>query len=256
MLVRGLISLFFIFYSLSVLAKQPDLKIASVAQEKTITIAAPHITSLIEQDDSGIYQRILGEALTQNTYTIQQEYAPYKRALLSFERKHVDCVYSFTQVMKQKLGDKNIIASYPLGAFAYYIFTQANSKAITTPKQLEGLRVGAVYGHENYYRHKLNKNITLTMVNKDSQNIQKLSLKRIDAMIGAIPDLQPYTDSLSYSTEHPLVQSFDRITCHNNVKNRGFIEEISSSLMQMKHSGRYQDISGDLFFDFDDTSKQ
>ncbi|WP_082865106.1 MULTISPECIES: transporter substrate-binding domain-containing protein [unclassified Oleiphilus] len=236
-----------IFSSL-VHAKSPDAQ--------TIAIAAPHITSLIEEDQSGIYQGILNEAISDMPFKIIQSYTPYKRALVSFEQGHTDYIYSFTQVMQEKLGNENIIASFPLGAFAYYMFSPLDQSPLTSSSQLKGLNVGAVHVHENYYKHRLSEKIKLDKVYKDAQNLKKLKVKRIDVMIAALPDLQPFVDQLSYSAKHPLVESYDRITCHNKALTQSFLDELSPRLKRMKDSGRYKEISGELFFDFDSEYKQ
>jgi len=72
-------------------------------------------------------------------------------------------------------------------------------------------------------------------------------------MIGALPDLTPYVDQLSYSPAHPLVKSYDRITCHNTPYNQVFIDELSVSLRALKDNGRYKKIAKELYLEFDKT---
>ncbi len=56
---------------------------ATSPSPQTESMAAPHITSLIEKDQSGIYQRILNEAIPKLGFNVVQSYSPYKRALIS-----------------------------------------------------------------------------------------------------------------------------------------------------------------------------
>lgn len=218
---------------------------------QTISLAAPYITNLIEEDGSGVYQRIFNEAISGINYQVKQSFSPYKRALLAFEKGHTDCIYSFTKVMTQKLGENKILASFPLGAFAYYMFTKSGRPSLKNPQELERLRVGAVYGHESYFRSTISEKVKLSMVSSDNQNIKKLSLNRIDALIGALPDLGPFLPQLSCSPKHPLLRSYDKITCYNSKKNETFLRDLNVRLQLMKETGRYEEISGDLFYDFD-----
>jgi hypothetical protein len=234
-----------------------DAKLRQTHQNTTIKIAAPHITNLIEENGSGIYQRVMNEALEENPFEVKQIFSPYKRALILFERKDTDCIYSLTQVMKDKFGENSINYSFPLGAFAYFMFTPQNQPTLTDPSQLESLQVGAVYGHDTYYKHRLSEHTNLIMVSDDLQNVKKLSLNRLDVMIGALPDLLPYITRFNFSADHPLVESFDRITCHKNEKTELFLDALSSSLKKLKLNGSYEKIAGPLYFDFseNDTSK-
>ena len=227
----------------------------ALASERNIQIAAPYITSLIESDHSGIYQKILNEALESVPVTTEQHFFPYKRALHAFKNSKVDCIYSFTQVLEKELGKNQVISSFPLGAFGYYMFTIKGSSPLTSPDQLLGLNVGAVIGHDSYYKHKLNKHTKLQMVGSDEQNIKMLAHKRLDAMIGALPDLTPYVDQLSYSPAHPLVKSYDRVTCHNTPYNQAFIDALSTSLRALKANGSYKKIAKELYLEFDDSTQ-
>ena len=225
-------------------------------KDTKVTIAATHITNLVEENGSGIYQRIMTEALARSTFNVEQIFSPYKRAILLFENGDVDCIYSFSGVMAKKFGESNINYSFPLGAFAYYMFTPYGQAALTDPKQLESLRVGAVVGHDTYYKHRLNERIALEFVTNDRQNIKKLSLNRLDAMIGAIPDLLPYVAQFSFSPKHALVESYDRITCHKNHRTSLFLDSLSPSLKNLKNNGTYKAIAGSLYFDFDERSSE
>jgi len=247
LLHRRLIALVAVYLSILSSAAHSEVEI------KSITLLAPHITNLVEENGKGIYQRLLSEALELAGQKTKEIFAPYKRALLLFEQGQGDCIYSFTKVLQNKLGKQNIVYTYPLGAFAYYIFTAKNSPAISDPQKLRGLRVGGVFGHNNYYQHTLAKDISLIMVNKDIQNIEKLRLNRLDAIIGALPDLTHYKPELSYDASAPLVKSFDRITCRQSERNRAFVGSVSSAMRQLKHLGVYQKIYKSLYIDFNDS---
>lgn len=220
-----------------------------------IRLGAPYITSLIEEDGQGYYQRILKQALRGLPIQVYERFYPYKRALLLFERKEMDCIYSFTSVFQDKLGEDKIVYSYPLGAFAYYIFSPKGKPAVSSSQEIVGKRVGAVLGHDSYYMDKLNKDIRLSMVDEDKKNLRLLELKRIDYMIGALPDLTPHLDQLSYNPDKPLVQSFDRITCHANESNKRFLKALSQKLKPMNEQGKYEELGGYLYLKFTDSER-
>lgn len=216
-----------------------------------IKMAAPHITSLIEADGKGYYQRIMQQALKPLPQLVSQQYYPYKRALLMFEQGRVNCIYSFTKVMENKLGKENIISSYPLGAFAYYVFSPKDVSAVHSLSEILNKRVGGTIGHDEYYRHRLPEGTNLSLLDKDQQNLQLLKLGRLDYLIGALPDLSPYLSELNYDANLPLIESYDRITCHAGDGSAEFISLLSAQLKQLKEGGVYQALAPDLYLDFD-----
>lgn len=223
---------------------------ASAEERKAISIAVPRITSLLEQDHSGVYQRIMADALTQLDYRVDQAVFPYKRALLFFEQRKVDCIFSFTDVVKKRLGPDSIIASFPFGAFGYFMFTPASEPAVTSPEQLVGMRVAGVVGHDQYYRQAIGPHLPLIMVNSDEQTIALLRQGRIDALIAAIPDIVPHLDELNYAPTHPLFSGYDRLTCYDTRQNREFLEALSNVLRKLKADGTYRRHAGRFYIDF------
>lgn len=225
--------------------------IAPVAVSADIRLAVPHITSLLEADSSGVYQRLVNQALAEIPFSVQQKFYPYKRALRSFEHSNADCVYSFTDVLEKEFGENNVIASFPLGKFSFYLFTRKGETALTSMNELSRGRVGGVIGHESYLREIMENLDDVLWVTGDEQNLEMLRLGRINAMIAAIPDIRPYLDNLSYAPEYPLLVGYDRITCRNNETNRAFLAALSEQLMKLKDSGVYQRVAGSLYVDFD-----
>jgi len=215
-----------------------------------ILLAAPHITSLVEENGNGYYQRIMQQALGLVSHHVIEQTYPYKRALILFESKRVDCVYSFTSIAQEKFGTSAIAYSYPLGKFAYYMFSPKDTPPVINSSQLLGKRVGGAIGHDVYYRDTLTEGIELNLVDEDHRNVRLLELGRIDFMIGALPDLTPYLPRLSYSSAHPLVENFDRITCHRVAKTEAFLTELSKVLEALNHNGTYRRLAPDLYLPF------
>ena len=217
-----------------------------------ILIAAPSLSHLIEKDGSGVYQKILKRAIQNTAYTTNETYYPFRRALLEFEHQKVDCTYSFSEVLEEILGKTAIITSYPLGAFFFHIFTRKDVPAINYVSQLHKLTVGAINGQEHYYQAVLSPEqiMDLKLLNTDKQGVEMLKLKRLDAFIAALPEVNPFLDELSYDNELVLYKSFDRITCHNTSKNQAFLNALSAQLKRLKEEGTYKTLAGGLYIDF------
>ncbi|MFE8069884.1 transporter substrate-binding domain-containing protein [Marinobacteraceae bacterium S3BR75-40.1] len=216
-----------------------------------LRIAVPRITNLLEADQSGVYQRIMEKALVGIDMPVRQEFFPYKRANLLFEKGQFDCIYSMTDVMAKKLGKNRIVASFPLGAFAYHMFTLKTTPVLTLPSQLLGKRVSGVIGQDAYYRDALLPETNLMLVLSDEQNLKLLRQRRIDVMIAALPDISTYVSELAYSPNHPLFKGYDRMTCHKTDESKRFVDALSRQLKLLKQDGTYQRLAGRLFVDFD-----
>jgi len=218
--------------------------------EAEIHLAVPSITTLLQADGEGIYQRMFARAMASLHYPVNQEFYPYKRALVQFRAGQADCVYSFTDVLTKELGADAVIASYPLGHFRYFLFSRADRPPVRSNEELEGLRLGAVIGHESYYGEVLRYPGEILEVNSDRQAMELLRQGRIDVAIAALPDIQPYLDELAYAEEFPLYIGYDRITCHNTPQNRVFLDDLSAELKKLKEEGGYRELAGDYFLDF------
>lgn len=181
---------------------------------------------------------------------MDQAVFPYKRALLFFEQQQADCIFSFTDVVKKRLGSDSIIASFPFGAFRYFMFTPESESALTSPEQLIGMRVAGVLGHDHYYRPAIGPDIDLIMVNSDEQTLALLRQGRIDALIAAIPDIAPYLEGLNYAPKHPLFNGYDRLTCYDTPHNREFLDALSEVLRKLKADGTYRRHAGRFYIDF------
>ncbi|MBC7184528.1 MAG: transporter substrate-binding domain-containing protein [Marinobacter sp.] len=220
--------------------------------DSPVRLAVPDITSLLTENRDGVYQRILHRALKGLEVDVRERFYPYKRAMLVFEQGEADCIYSFTQVLEQRLGEEAVIASFPLGKFSYYLFTPKGDDPVRHLSQLEGQSVGAVIGHEAYLDEVLEgQDINVIWSKSDAQNLAMLEHDRFGAMIAAVPDILPYVDSLSYDPDAPLLESYDRLTCHNTKANRRFLDNLSEALRRLKAAGIYRELAGDVYVEFD-----
>ncbi|KMQ76884.1 substrate-binding periplasmic protein [Marinobacter subterrani] len=220
--------------------------------DSPVRLAVPGITSLLTESQDGVYQKILHRALEGLEVDVRERFYPYKRAMLVFEQGEADCIYSFTQILEQRMGEDAVIASFPLGKFTYYLFTPEGEDPVRHLSQLEGQSVGAVIGHETYLDEVLEgHDVNVIWSKSDAQNLAMLEHDRFAAMIAAVPDILPYVENLSYDPEAPLLESYDRLTCHNTEANRRFLRKLSAELRRLKEVGLYRELAGDLYVEFD-----
>lgn len=216
-----------------------------------VFIVAPHFTDLIEKDGTGAYQKLMKEAAKRSGVTFNEKFTPEKRAIMLFTSKKCDCIYSYANIMREKFGRNNIVASFPLGVIKEYMFTKKGDPILTSTEQLKGKMIGAKLGNEIWHTELLEAGVKIEMVSKDSQNIRKLEKGNIQVFLGFLPDVTQYLDKLAYSPEHPLVIEYDQITCHANSDTRKFIQQLSQALKNMKNDGTTARILGPLYLDFD-----
>ena len=242
-------SLRYLFLSLVLTLVLPSVPVRAA---DPVRIATPDISNLLTKNGDGVYQRLLTQALEGLPWQVSESFYPYKRALLVFQQGDADCIYSFTDVLKRKLGKDAVVASYPLGKFAFYLFAAKGQPAPGGLDDVRGQEVGAVIGHETYLDPILSGgDLTVYWSKSDAMNLAMLKHGRFNIMIAALPDVLPLLDQLTYQPDHPLLESFDRLTCHNTKRNRAFVKDLSASLKALKSEGVYRDIAGPLYLDFD-----
>lgn len=226
---------------------------ASAVADSVVRIAVPDITSLLTESQDGVYQKILYRALDGIDVGVEERFFPYKRAMMVFEQEGVDCIYSFTEVLERRLGEGAVIASFPFGKFSYFLFTPPGGEPMSGLSQLEGQSVGAVIGHETYLDGVLEgHDINVIWSKSDAQNLAMLEHHRFNAMIAAVPDVRPFMDKLSYDPETPLLESYDRLTCHNTEANRQFLSKLSAEMKRLKQARVYEQLAGSLYVEFED----
>ena len=226
---------------------------APALADPVVRIAVPDITSLLTENRDGVYQKILYQALDGLDVTVNETFYPYKRAMMVFEQRGADCIYSFTEVLERRMGEGAVIASFPFGKFTYYLFTPPGENPISALSKLSGETVGAVIGHETYLDGILEgHDVNVIWSKSDAQNLAMLEHQRFGAMIAAVPDVLPFLEKLSYDPDSPLLESYDRLTCHNTQANRQFLSELSTRMQQLKQAGVYEELAGNLYVDFED----
>ncbi len=226
------------------------MAVSGPATAEPFRIAVPPLASLLEEDGSGVYQRLIDQALVPLDAEIEQHFYPYRRALRVFEEGEVDCVFSLTEVLLERHGEDEVIYSFPLGKFIFHIFTLADEPAIESVEALNGLSVATILGHEVYLKSVLGRDFQVEQVRSEAQAIRMLELNRLDAFIAALPDIQPFLGQLNYAPESPLLESFDRLNCHATERNLAFVDALSERLRTLKENGIYREEAGPLYVPF------
>lgn len=226
---------------------------AGASERDRIRLAVPGFSHLTTEAGDGVYQKIMARAVANLDVELNATFYPIRRALLVFERGEADCIYSSTEALEQNFRREELIFSYPLGKFSFFLFTPKNNPPIANVSALQNKPVGVVSGQEHFLHPFLeNHHLDVVWSRNDALNVSMLEYGRFEAIIGAIPDIRPYLDRLSYSPDHPLLESFDRLTCHNTERNQAFLTKLSRELRKLKRDGFYRDIAGPLYVEFDD----
>ncbi|GGB20930.1 substrate-binding periplasmic protein [Agarivorans gilvus] len=175
------------------------------AVAKPVSISTPYYTDLTNEQLTGPYQIILREAARRSGLRYAESFYPEKRALRLFMIGMYDCTYGYSDEMKRRFGEDNILLSFPFGLIKEYMFTKKGTQALTSIEQLRGKSVGATLGTERWHKHLTDLGIQVRYVVKDINSIRMLEDGRIDVFLGFLPDLTKYIDRLSYSPQHPIV---------------------------------------------------
>lgn len=224
--------------------------LANGSQASPLRIAVPPIENLLEEDGSGIYQRLVSESVESLGVEIESRFYPYRRAIRAFDAHEVDCIYSLGDVLHQTYPPEELVSSFPLGKFSFHAFTAANKPAIASVKELASLRLVAIMGHELYIESVLQGSTITDMVMSEHQAVNMLNQGRVDVVIAALPDIQPYVSQLTYSPGFSLFTGYDRLNCHNTEDNQNFIRDLSQQLMKLKSERGYERLGGEFFVPF------
>lgn len=218
------------------------------AQE--VKVAAGLFIGIITEQGDGPYQTILTEAGSRAGITFDERVYPLRRAVKAFTRKEVLAVYGMTDAVIEKVGDKQILTSYPLGVYKLYLFTAKGRRAISSFAQLKGLKIGGVIGYEAYYQTLLDHGVAIDYVGNEAFQFKKLAAGRIDVIIGFMPDWLAFRDDLTYDPDFPIHVGYDYLTVWNTPAGQAFVDKISPALQQMHLDGSLKAILGERYMDF------
>lgn len=224
---------------------------ASPAVAQDIEVAAGLFIGIINEQGDGPYQQILIEAARRSGVSLNEHVYPLKRAVKAFTSKEVLVIYGMTSAVVDQIGDEQILTSYPLGVYKLFVFTRKGSAAISSVEQLKGLRVGGVIGYEAYYQTLLAYGVKLDYVGNEDLQFKKLSVGRIDAIVGFMPDWLVFADTLIYDPNFPISVGYDYLTVWKTPLGQAFVEQISPALQEMHQDGSLKAILGERYMEFE-----
>jgi hypothetical protein len=220
------------------------------SRAEEVKVSAGLFIGVIKDDHNGAYQLILKEAAKRANINIIEKVLPLKRAVNEFLAKEHLAIYGMTNAIIDEVGAGKIITSYPLGAFKLYLFTRKGELSISNLSQLRGKKIGGVIGYEAYYQKLIKQKIPIDYVADEENQLMKLKLKRVDAVLGFFPDWSPIAKTLSYDPNFPVSIGYDYMTVWNTAKGREFVNKISPALMEMKKDGTLKKLLGNRYMDF------
>ncbi|WP_281557057.1 transporter substrate-binding domain-containing protein [Thalassomonas sp. RHCl1] len=201
---------------------------------------------LMLEDGSGAYQKLLA-VLSQNaklSYKINM--LPINRAQLAFAENSQSCLLSGAGSLDNIR--HQYISSLPLGFIRLHLFNLPGKTKLTSFADLSADNtLGGLIGLKKLYDKLLPEELEIELVNNDEQNLKKLRLGRIDAVLAFLPDFRRYQAQLQYSPEFVLYQSYDSVFCHDTASNRLYIETLNRALEQITADNRYRKIMGELY---------
>jgi ABC-type amino acid transport substrate-binding protein len=216
-----------------------------------VRVAAGKFIGIITEKGDGPYQLILQEAARRAGITLDERVYPLKRAVKAFSRREVLAIYGMTDAVIEKVGEQEILTSYPLGVYKLYVFTLRDRGAISNFTQLKGLKVGGVIGYETYYRQLLAQGIAIDYVADEAFQLKKLEAGRIDAVIGFMPDWLAFEDELIHDPAFSIHVGYDAMTVWKSPQGQAFVDAISPALRQMHADGTLKAMLGGRFMAFD-----
>jgi hypothetical protein len=224
--------------------------LADFSPAEEVKVSAGLFIGVIKDDHNGAYQLILKEAAKRAKINIKEKVLPLKRAVSEFLAKEHLAIYGMTNTVIEEIGSDKIITSYPLGVFKLYIFTRKGEAPISNFSQLHGKKIGGVIGYEAYYQKLIKQKILIDYVADEKNQLMKLKFKRVDAVLGFLPDWSPIAKTLSYDPKFPVSIGYDYMTVWNTVEGKSFVNKISPVLMKMKEDGTLKKLLGNRYMDF------
>lgn len=220
-------------------------------QSCAVTLYAPKLLGLINQEGTGKYQLLVSEAFSRMDTPKAEEIMPTNRAIQEFIKNPESCIYTMAGSISRKLGEDAIVTSYPIGAGAHHIFTLNSDSLITEMKQLQGKLVLGVLGDDSQAENNflVSHSVRLLTVASADIAINMLRKRRADALLGILPDFAAQKD-LHYSENIRFNEFHDVITCHNNANGQKIIAQVSPVLKKMHQNGEYKSFLEEFYYDF------
>lgn len=217
------------------------LSILLATKSFAIDIVSHSINGLVFEDASGPYPKLLTKLNDAIGTELSFKVIPVKRAVYHFENKHDDCLLSGNSLTIKN--PEKYLVSNPLSEIKLHFFNLQHMPPITSFNDLnQNKLIGGILGIDALYKKVLPKEHKLTLVSSDEQSINMLVAKRVQAILGFIPDLNAHLDILHYDETFVLYHGSDNLICHDTQENRDYLKRINQALEDIKASPTYDEI--------------
>lgn len=175
------------------------------------------------------FQRV-SEMLAQQPLQLSPLKLPSRRAYLMFSHGEVDCVLDFPENSAKGKKGNGYLQSPPLSQYPFYFFTLANNgEPPSSIEDAQSLVVGIPRRHEIYLAHFIKNMKTVETARSEEQLFRMLELRRIDAILAALPYMEPYREWLRFHKASPLTTATNHLICHNTETNLRLLRYVDST---------------------------
>jgi polar amino acid transport system substrate-binding protein len=229
------------------------LLISSIADARTVTISSGEFPPWTGSNlpNQGYVNHIISEAFASVGVKVEFVYLPWKRAFEEARRGEYDLT-SYWYANSERL--EAMLVSDPVVQNRTVFFQRAEEEQIAwqTLKDLENYRLSATIGFtytEAFLEAIANRDLKVTMVPTDTQNIKMLMSRRVDLI--ATDEMSGYYMAATLSVDprklRVLEPELAKVNGHvmatkNNPASSELIELFNRGLQQIKANGKYQKI--------------
>ena len=199
----------------------------------------------LEIDDTGFYNDVIYMALRgledQASYSVQ----PYVRALRSFADEEGSCIYSQSIGLLRDLdmmADVGpLIETQSIVDYAGHIFWSVSAQPIEGREDLRGKTIGQLLGAD-YDDLFVELAVKPMVVNTETQKTKLLYTKRVDGIVGFIPDIFMVFKAHSFkprpfAPDFMLMRAGNSVVCRKTPQTEALVSTLSEHIGQLQNLG-------------------
>jgi ABC-type amino acid transport substrate-binding protein len=219
------------------------------ASAQTVAIAGYEIQGLMSQSSDEIYNVAMRELL--DGMGVELAILPLARADALFDAGKVDCTFPNDSAFYEEKRAAGFIQSVPVNHARLYLFARPGEPAPLSLDEARGRTIGAIRGMA-YGNAVEEAGLKIELVDEEETNIRKLLAKRVDLILGYVPDTPVALKAhgfpaLSYAPDRPIKTIRDSVLCHRTPQAEAFLARFDERLAAMRASGRLLTVLGDRF---------
>ena len=200
---------------------------------ESVSIVFVDLPMLLSNDPTkrGRYNYVFEELHENLKNKPQIIYMPAKRAYMTFDKQHFDCIFPANNSVTSK--KDQLVISKSFGEAHAYIFTLSDMPVIKSIEQLAGKTLGVRRGFD-YGGYRFISSLRLIEVDSVQQNLLMLANKRLDAFVAYEPDALSIFDEakdimIHRDDTYTIYSQFDQIACYDSPKTRAYISHINKT---------------------------